>query len=418
MVLSRLFGKKDPFAKLQKAYSEKRWADCLRLGEQVDLSSLDNTQAAEASGMLDSAGDALCLINIDEGAACLRAGDLQKAREHFELAQKQARSEEMRHKAEGLLAGADWDEESKPVSEEGGCASGSCGTPVGKAVEQSEPQALDEDSHLELILSSYPAELIERYLGKSAVFRQAFLAAHDGRNQESLDGFDQVDEAERDELYFYERGLVRDRLGDFPGANRDLKKVLSLNENHGQALVSLIALHWRNDHREEVETLAQKGIESGIAAGFCLGRMAALRLSQERLEEALEFGRRAMSQGAVDLETTLVTAAALEKTGNIDEAENVLASIGTSGCGGGRQASPYLAEFWLRHGRNMDKAIDAFNQAARVEPGNPRWIFRVGEAYLAKGWKKEGRTLLERALVQPSLDPQLAAQAKKYLSDN
>jgi predicted Zn-dependent protease len=125
-----------------------------------------------------------------------------------------------------------------------------------------------------------------------------------------------------------------------------------------------------------------------------------------------------MSQGAVDLETTLVTAAALEKTGNIDEAENVLASIGTSGCGGGRQASPYLAEFWLRHGRNMDKAIDAFNQAARVEPGNPRWIFRVGEAYLAKGWKKEGRTLLERALVQPSLDPQLAAQAKKYLSDN
>ncbi|AJF06656.1 tetratricopeptide repeat protein [Geoalkalibacter subterraneus] len=418
MVLSRLFGKKDPFSKLQKAYNEKRWADCLRLGEQVDLSNLDKTQAAEASGMLDRAGDALCRLNTDEGAACLRTGDLQKAREHFELAQKQARSEEMRHKVEGLLAGADWDEEPQPAAAAGGCAGGSCGTHAGEAVEQGEPQELDEDSHLELILSSYPAELIERYLEKSAVFRQAFLAAHDGRDQESLDGFDQVDEAERDELYFYERGLVRDRLGDFPGANRDLKKARSLSENHGQALVSLIALHWRNGEHDEVETLAHQGIESGIAAGFCLGRMAALRLSQERLEEALEFGRRAMSQGAVDLETTLVTAAALEKSGRLDEAENVLASISTGGCGGGRQVSPYLAEFWLRHGRNMDKAIDAFNQAARTEPGNPRWIFRVGEAYLAKGWKKEGRTLLERALLQPSLDPQLAAQGKKYLSDD
>jgi tetratricopeptide (TPR) repeat protein len=415
MVLSRLFGKKDPFSKLQKAYNEKRWADCLRLSEQAEFSQLEEARADEAARMLDSAGDALCRLNIDEGSACLRAGDLTKAREHFELAQTQARSEEMRHKVEGLLAGVDRDEEPQPAAAAGGCAGGSCGAHAGEALEQDEPQDLDEDSHLELILSSYPAELIERYLGKSAVFRQAFLAAHDGRDQESLDGFDQVDEAERDELYFYERGLVRDRLGDFPGANRDLKKALSLNENHGQSLVSLIALHWRNGDREEVETLAHKGIESGIAAGFCLGRMAALRWSQERLEEALEFGRRAMSQGAVDLETALVTAAALEKTGKLDEAENVLAATGTSGCGGGRQASPYLAEFWLRHGRNLDKAIDAFNHAARGEPGNPRWIFRVGEAYLAKGWKKEGQALLERALLQPSLDPQLAAQGKKYL---
>ena len=82
------------------------------------------------------------------------------------------------------------------------------------------------------------------------------------------------------------------------------------------------------------------------------------------------------------------------------------------GCSGG-PALP-LAEFWLRHGKNLDKALEAFKGALRQEPSNPRWLLRVAEVYLARGWKKEGEHILCKLLADADLDPELSARITSY----
>jgi predicted Zn-dependent protease len=103
----------------------------------------------------------------------------------------------------------------------------------------------------------------------------------------------------------------------------------------------------------------------------------------------------------------------LEHHGKPNEAERVLMHLSGGGCSGG--PSLPLAEFWLRHGKNLDKALESFKGALRSEPDNPRWLLRVAQVYLARGWEKEGIGLLEKALNAATLEPRLQAEGKALL---
>ncbi len=417
MVFSRFFGKKNPLESLRKAHHDKRWAECLRLGETLDPAALLPEQQAELHQMLELAGDSLARLNLEEGEACYRAGDQDKGREHLELALQQARSPDLQQETAAIFNRARAKEPlaEAPAAPAGHCAGGSCGSGSSPADAQSPgPQVLDALTHFELTLSSYPPDLAERYLRVSEPFRQSFLSAHEGRDQEALDLFNALPPEEQDDLFYFERGSLLARTGESGPARNDLQQALQLNRHHALALEALLLLELSADRLDRAEELALQGIESGTAASFCLGRLAALRARQGRLDEALDFGRKALAQGTVDADTVILTASLLENQGQIDEAEQLLSVLGGGGCSGG--ASPALAEFWLRHKRNLDKALGAFNHSARSEPDNPRWVLRIGETYLAKGWKKDGRALVEKALAHPDLDPQLAEAARNLLA--
>jgi len=83
------------------------------------------------------------------------------------------------------------------------------------------------------------------------------------------------------------------------------------------------------------------------------------------------------------------------------------------GCSGG--ANLPLAELWLRYGKNLDKALESFKAALRSEPDNPRWLVRVAQVYLARGWKKEAIALLEKVLKVAGLEQGLRAEAAAQL---
>jgi predicted Zn-dependent protease len=76
-----------------------------------------------------------------------------------------------------------------------------------------------------------------------------------------------------------------------------------------------------------------------------------------------------------------------------------------------------LAEFWLRQKTNLDKALEAFKGALRQGPDQSRWVMRIAQTYLAKGWKKEGLKLLKNALADPDLDPELQREGSVLLND-
>ena len=418
MVLSRFFGKKSPIESVRKACQEQRWADCLRLGEALDPMTLVPEVQAELHQMLEQAGDSLARLNLAEAEAFARAGDSAKAGEHFGLARQQARSAELQQDiaaANNRLRAQEPMTAPPPHAAAGHCAGGTCDSGAssdGRAA--ASPHELDDLTHFELTLSSYPPDLAERYLRVSDAFRESFLAAHEGRDQEALDLFDQLPADEHNDLFYFERGSLLARTGSREPARRDLEKALQLNPAQPLALEALILLEMGDQQLDRAEQLALQGVDKGVAHSFCLGRLATLRAHQGRFDEALDFGRQALAQGTVDADTVVLTASLLEKKGQIDEAEQLLTALGGGGCGGGVPSA--LAEFWLRHHRNLDKALGAFNHSARSEPQNPRWILRIGETYLAKGWKKDGRALVEKALAHPDLDPQLAESARNLLA--
>ncbi|WP_305041032.1 tetratricopeptide repeat protein [Geoalkalibacter sp.] len=415
MVFSRLFGRKNPLDQVRGAVRDSRWADALRIGEGIDPHSLSAPEQDELAHLLSEAGDCLARLNLEEGEACRRAGDEDKGREHLELALAQARDGQLRQNiadALGRKAASPPPLVAAPAA--GHCGGGSCGGGAGYASDSGEVDHLDEETRFELTLSSYPPEMAQRYAGVGAAFRKAFLAAHDGRDAEAVELYAQVAEGARDDLFYFERGGLLARTGDFAGARRDLHLALQLNPSHEQALEALITLELAQNAYNEAKKQAERGIETGTAKSFCLGRLAFIHAREGNADQALSSAREALRTGAAELDVLLLAASLHERRGELGEAEALLSATGGGGCKGG--ASAYLAEFWLRHGRNLEKALDAFNQAARQEPANPRWPLRIGETYLARGWKKEGRALIEQALAHPDLAPELKESGQKLIS--
>lgn len=416
MVFSRLFGKKTLLERLRRAVAENRWADALRLGEDLDAASQSPADIEELQGLLSRAGDALARINFDEGLACLRIGETERGREHLELARSQVRDAKMLRDIENALAGKI---RATPASEATGvssCGSGHCAPSVSPAAPLSEDmEDLDEASRFDLMLSSYPSDLAQRYGATSATFRHAFFAAHEGREKEARKLFESLPEMERDDLYFFELGSLFARTGEVKAARRDLAKALERNPAHALALEALITLELSENQLDKARSLAQRGVETGTAAAFCLGRLAYIHSRAGDFEQALSCVQDAMQAGPLEADIVLLAASLFERKGELGEAERLLATLGGGGCKGG--SSVYLAEFWLRHGRNLEKALDAFNNAARQEPDNPRWLLRIGETYVARGWKKDGLALMNKALNHPQLMPDIRDAALKKMNE-
>lgn len=415
MVFSRLFGRKSPLDQVRAAVRDNRWADALRIGETIDPQGLAAAEQAELERLVTESGDCLARLNLEEGEAFRRAGDEAKGREHLELALMQARDGQLRRRIEETLG-----KESAavlpaaPAFASAHCGSGGCGGGAGLAPGAVDLEGLDEETRFELTLSSYPAELAQRYQAIDPEFRKAFLAAHEGHDAEAVELYALVAEEARDDLFFFERGSLLARCGDFSGARRDLNLALQMNSAHEQALEALITLELSQGGFDEAKKQALRGLETGTARAFCLGRLAFIHAREGDAEQALGFARQALQSGRPELDVLLLAASLHERRGELGEAEALLSATGGGGCKGG--SSAYLGEFWLRHGRHLDKALDAFNQAARQEPDNPRWALRIGETYLARGWKKEGQALIEQALAHPDLPLELKESGRKLIS--
>ncbi|MCK7497024.1 MAG: hypothetical protein MZW92_43635 [Comamonadaceae bacterium] len=71
-----------------------------------------------------------------------------------------------------------------------------------------------------------------------------------------------------------------------------------------------------------------------------------------------------------------------------------------------------LAEFWLRHGKHLDRALESFKGALRHELDNPRWLLRIAQVYIAKGWKKDAVGPVESLLQRGGLPEELAVEVR------
>ena len=416
----KMFGGGDSLARMRLALEQKRWADALNIGANLEEAEVAPEERAELAELLVAAGDGLAELNLSEGEACLRAGDMARATEHFTLAAEQVRSPELKQRVMAVRAALEVPRVhamTLPVTSSADCHTGCaspCSTEGGGKVEVTAGMELDAQTRVELIVASYPEGWAERYLQLRGSFREAFLLAHEGRAEDALTAFKTVAEGERDDLFYFERGALRARVGESSPASADLEMALELNPDHFLAFETLVHLELSTGNENSAETRLNRMLSKNFAPAFCHGNLAVIFARRGEKKAALDHGLQAIAGGEGSPETLLLTASLLEQHGQTNEAERVLMHLSGGGCSGG--PSLPLAEFWLRHGKNLDKSLESFKGALRSEPDNPRWLLRVAQVYLARGWEKEGISLLEKALSAATLEPRLHAEGKALLN--
>lgn len=412
--LKKMFGKKDPVEEARQLHARQEWAGVLSATGRISREELDSALLAEVTTWENDAGDALARINIEEGLWAQKSHNLLRAREDFQLAMTQARTSELKKRAEQALAALDQGILPVEIIDDnaGSVPHTSCSScaPSAAPVAVAQETDLDEEGRLELLLATMAPEMAKRYMDAGLEFRQAWLAAQDGDDPLAMKLIEKVPAAERNALFLFERGALMARSGQHQKARQDLQAALTAEPDMFQAFEALIDVLAASGRTDDLEKTLKQSLTQKRFVGYCWARLAELHAHRGASEPALAAGMKALEEGMKDQGLILLCAQLLELAGRFDEAEALLMRMPAGGCGGG--AHPMLAEFWLRRGRNLDKALESFKGAMRQEAGNPRWLLRVAQVYQAKGWRKDAIEQVERLMQQSNLPEQIRSELK------
>ncbi|WP_303723004.1 lipopolysaccharide assembly protein LapB [Malonomonas rubra] len=417
--LSKLFGGGPTIDGLRKAMEQKRFADARVMVEELLEKPLADEELEEVKQLKAAAGDGLARLNLDEALGYQRAGEEKRAVEHLELALAQVCSVELRKEIEAaaLLAPTVEPPEQAAIGHKHSGSCSSCGPQVMEPLSSDDIEFPDHESQLELILTSYPPQIAERYQQKGEQFLQAFLLSHSGQDDVALAHWQQVPPIEQDELYWFELGAAQARVGQVKQACKNLEKALQLAPGLLPASEMLIQVLVSLGDAEAAMNRLEQMLEQGQDPAFCHVQLVLVRLQQQQQGQALTHARQALALGVIDPNFLQLAASLLEQAGEMEEAETVLRRIPSGGgCGGGGGMSLPLAEFLLRQKRDLGKLLDTFNAACRQDPQNPRWQLRAAQTYMARNWTKEGLELLNKVVHDPQLDPELKQEAEQLLA--
>ncbi len=409
-----LFGKRDPLAEIEKLHARGEWAALLSAIRGLDRQAVPESELPRIDARAAEAGDRLAGLNLAEGEGALRLGNRIKAREHLQLAREQARSPELRGRIEGLLNEAQGAPVAAATSTPGahGCGGG-CGPTCAPAAPAAEEELAAEE-RLELLLATLPPELAERYAAAGETFLQGWLAAQEGDDRQALKLFATVPAGERGPLWQAEYGGVLARAGRAAEAENCLRAALAAMPGLFSAFDALVSLLAVSGRQADLDALLRRSLEEGRFTGYCWSRIAQLEGRRGNLAGAAAACDAALAAGEADPATLALCAALQEQGGDLPAAEKLLSRLPAGGCGGG--AHPLLAEFWLRRGSNLDRALESFKGALRSEQDNPRWALRIAQVYLAKGWKREAakqvESLLGRGDIPEALGDELRSVAQ------
>lgn len=415
-LFGRLFGSKDDLPALRKALAQHRFADARMIAQELDVEALNDEERSEFDQLRTEAGDRLAQLNLQEGLGLKRSGDNVRALEHLQLAEEQAVSDELLAEVKKELKSIG-SEAVRPAAKKatmaGSCSS--CGpAPTGEPLMAEESDLPDFASRIDLILASYPADMAERYRGKSLKFLEAFLVAHEEDEATALKLLKKIPAEEKDDLFYFEVGSLLGRLGKVPDAIKYLKTALDKNPDHLLAAETLIMIQVSRNQVKEALVRLEEMLAKGQDPAFCHAQLAQVRFQMKDYDNALKHAQQALSMGHADPQLMLIAAALMEKAGDVKGAEKLLAKVPGGGCGGG--GNVYLAELWLRQKKNLAKALDSFNAACRQEPDNPRWQLRVAQTYIARKWDKQGLDLLKKVVNDPNLAPELREEGRTLLA--
>ena len=412
--LNKLFGSKTTVAAVQRAVDQKRYADAYYLAEELGGKPLEEIEAQAVARLRAEAGDGLAQLNLVEAKSKQQNGEQELAEQHFALALEYVSTLELREEIEQarqvpveIITSDDSDTRS-------GCAT--CAPLSAAPLDNSEHHPVDEETRLELILSSYPPSLKERYEDRGKEFLEAFFASQEGNSVQSQELFKQVNESERDEIYWFEVGSLMARMGQMPEARQALEQSLQQNPQLMLALEALVEVLLSLEQADAaLELIEQRMGETAESAPQFHALLATIHARREDWRIAADHVRLALDGGHIDPAFISLAATVMEKNNRLDEAEALFAQLSSGGgCRG--KTNLHLAEFYLRNNRKLEQAFSSFNAAVKQEPDNPRWTLRLAQTCFARQWYNDGMQLLTQLINNPALDSELQAQVEQLLA--
>ncbi len=403
-LFGKLFGGGPSLDRLRRAVQQKRYADARILAEELLSQDLDEREKQDILPLAAEAGDQLARMNFEEGLGFQRNGQFEQAMEYLQLASELVHSDSLRDEISAAM-GPQPDPTDAFPRENAATADRTDGPG---------PAFGEDDLQLDLILTSYPEELRQRYEVKSPLFKKAFLQTHSGDDRAALDSWLKVPDQERDELYFFELGSLYGRSGALTDARTCLEEAVKKNPQMALAIEALVTILLGLKEFEAAEKILRSLLEEGMNPRFCHAQLTYLYASQGEFEKAAREARLGLTVQNGDPAFLQLAAQVFEQLSAFDEAETALKRIPAGGCCGG--ISLPLAEFWLRRNKELGRILDVFNAACREDPENPRWQLRAAQTYLARNWRKDALKLFRKVVGDPRLDPDLAEEAARQLA--
>lgn len=386
---------------VRKALEERRYADVEHLADRINIEKLSPSECDELWQFRLDAGDAMARMSLKEALGMRSRGKGQEAEDYFQLALEKVCSDALKS-------------EITQAQSEGSAKASLAEMEEHSAQEDTvDLMPVDREEQLELILASYPEEIRQRYMDKDDAFKEAFLLAQQGEDKRSLEYWRRIDETRQDDLYCFEIGSLLARNGQHKEASRFFTAALEINPQLLLAVEALTALLVEEQQYDLALEMLEKLRSEGGDEYFCQAQLAIVYARSGKIDMAAGAVRRALAGGSVNVSFLIFSATVFERSGAVDEAADLLATLPANACRGG--ANVHLAELWLRHKRELKKALDSFNAACREEPQNPRWQLRVAQTYMALNWVKDGMKILKMVVDDPRLDDDLAQEARQLL---
>lgn len=239
------------------------------------------------------ANHGLAILNIGEAEHAKAAGNLQKAKEHCELAKTLTSDPSVREKADLLAVTFDKKiNDTKALETQSSCSScSSCSTDNHSTSASSVVDDSDLDPRVlyELLIHQLPEEMFQIYSSLGEDFAYMFIAASRDQHEYALELLEKWHvPGNNDDIYWNEKGKIVHRLGNGAEAEVCFLNSLKANSNNHLPYLGLALLLFEEQRFPELKNLLEDMISSDIFAGQSIMMMGEMFQITGQVEKALE----------------------------------------------------------------------------------------------------------------------------------
>lgn len=356
------------------------------------------------SQKLDSAGESLALVHIENAEAMAKAGDTREAEELFELALGLTGREDTRRKIAEAVSGLYGNGNSQQDAAE-------------SAREPSKGQSADYENHdtpenqdfedrddtelFAVLLNALPEETAEAYRQYGESFARGYAALNRGDFDIAIDELSAAMEENRDEFTLIPLELATAYLhAEEHGRARELlESFISQNPEEIRAYQLLCELYWEAGEFSKAGALLESApavIRSSALIQLLDGET---RFQSGDLKGAGEVFRACMDEHGADEIVLRALAKTCEAEGDIEEARGLYAQIMNHCASCQRAVDPLIkrrfADLSLESGDTSPNLLDLLFSMVQEDPDHRGdYYLRIGRIYEKRGEDKEARRYL------------------------
>lgn len=263
-------------AKGEKYLQQGRYVDAKfsfhKALEAVDKSSSEGkSNEAWLLTKLSDINNSLAAMNLKEAEYAVNCGNRGKADEHLQIVMELAEDVTLREKAEKLSANLVSRNDIHNLSNNNNACSSCKGSHVQTA--ESMASSFHADSHLsmeekfDLLTSTLPAPLPERYASLGKEFACCYLSINDGEDDKALPILEQLLQYTEDDILYYELALIKFRQNDFINCEQYLKRAIAINSQNPLCYLALVQLKIESGSFADAIPLLEHMIMSNLLSG-------------------------------------------------------------------------------------------------------------------------------------------------------